>query len=604
MKKSKSLNSAKGVAYTSRRLLGIFWREDKKTFIGTTIAVLVPSLIPFINAYIYALIINFVISSVASAHHMSYDPLYILILIRILMLFVQDAAYTAQQRYNYIFSARIPLIFSQAIMRQLSRLDIQLIESSDFQNKFQSARDNATYRPSTMLVNIFYSMQSLLQLLVAAGSLFFLNWIFGVIILLTALPTFFYEAKNAKYVWAIWSDNSPYRKRFNYLYYQLQYPRSVKELKLFQLNDYFVKQGEKIGNKFAAENIAALNKRFLSGVIANLVNVAGYAAVEVYIIFITLAKKISIGSLTYYTTALINFQSGVNGLFRTASSVFEDSQYVKEVFDILDLEPKLISPPDAKVIKSNRTPRIEFKNVSFAYPESKTKVLDNFSITIEPGDKVAFVGENGAGKSTIIKLLCRFYDVDAGEILIDGINVKQLNLVAWYQHIGVIFQDFLRYEYSLRKNIWFGQIDKPEVIESIIAAAEQSGADAVAKSLDKGYDQMLGNVFDGGIELSTGQWQKVALARGFYRNAPILILDEPTSAIDAKAEHEIFRKVEKLTSDKTAIIISHRFSTVRNADKIYVIEDGRAVESGSHKELMKLNGIYADLFNLQAEAYK
>lgn len=603
MKKTRYFYSMVGVAKISRRLLRILWHEDKKIFIGNTLATIIPGIIPFINAYIYALIINFVIS-VVSGHHHAYGYLYLLILFRLLMLFIQDVAFTTQERYRYIFTTRVPLIFSEAIIKQLSRLDIPLIEDSNFQNKFQSAKDNAAWRPSNMLVNIFYSMQSLLQLVIAASSLLFLNWIFGLIILISALPTFFYQAKSAKNVWAIWSDNSPYRKRFNYLYYQLQDPRSIKEQKLFQLTDHFVKQTRIIGNKFATENIKALNKSFLNGVISNLVNVAGYAAVEIYIILTTLAKNLSIGSLTYYTTALINFQSGINGLFRTASAVFDDSQYMKEVFEVLDIEPKILSPKNAIILNKNKPPLIEFKNVSFSYPGSKTKVLSDFSITIKPGEKVAFVGENGAGKTTIIKLLCRFYDVDEGQILIDGSDIKLLNLDSLYNNIGVIFQDFLKYEYTLRENIWFGQVNKPDIVESIIEAAKQSGADGVAESLVDGYDQMLGNVFNESIELSTGQWQKVALARGFYRNAPILILDEPTSAIDAKAEHDIFRKVERLTSDKTALIISHRFSTVRNANKIFVIEKGKIIESGSHNELMKFDGIYASLFNLQAEAYK
>jgi ATP-binding cassette subfamily B protein len=363
-------------------------------------------------------------------------------------------------------------------------------------------------------------------------------------------------------------------------------------------------QARDISTKFSKENIEVVNKRFFMGAFSNLLNVAGYAAVEIYIILSTLSKKISVGSLTYYTTALINFQNGLSGLFRTASELIDASQYVEEIFEFLDIEPKLVSPDNAIVMKENKAPKIEFRNVTFSYPGSDTKILDNFSIIIEPGEKIAFVGENGAGKTTIVKLICRFYDVDKGEILLDGINIKEVDLVSWYENIGVIFQDFLKYEYSLTDNIWFGQVNKPINDDNIIMSARQSGADSVAKSLDKGYDQMLGNVFDESTELSTGQWQKVALARGFYRNAPVLILDEPTAAIDARAEHEIFRKVEKLTSDKTAIIISHRFSTVRNADKIYVIEHGKLIESGSHKQLMKINGVYADLFNLQAEAYK
>jgi ATP-binding cassette subfamily B protein len=520
------------------------------------------------------------------------------------MLLVQDTAFTAQRRFNLVLTTKVPLIFSQRIMNQLARMDVALMEDSDFQSKFQSAKESATYRPTNMLNNLFYSLQSFMQLVIAAVSLFFLNWIFALVLLATALPTFIYQARNAKVIWGIWDNNSPYRKRFFYLYYSLQNAYAAKELKLFRLNRHFATESKKINDKFADENIAVLNHQFLVGALSNLVNVAGYAAVEIYIILSALAKRISVGSLTYYTTALINYQNGVNGLFRTLSQAFDESQYVRSLFEVLDINPKLVSPPGAVKLKIGQAPLIEFKNVAFSYPGSENKILDNLSLTIKPGEKVAFVGENGAGKTTIVKLLCRFYDVDEGEILINGTNIKQLDLVNWYEHIGVLFQDFLKYEYTLRDNIWFGQVNKPVVAESIKKAAALAGADSVEQSLAKGYEQMIGTSFDDSVDLSIGQWQKVALARGFYRNAPVLVLDEPTAAIDAKAEHEIFRRVEKLTGDKTALIISHRFSTVRNANTIYVIESGKIIESGSHQKLMQQKGAYADLFNLQAEAYK
>ncbi len=586
-------------------MLAILWHEDKRTFIENVFVVLIPGVVPFVNAYIYAQVINIVVHAVASPQ--AYRPhthLYILIALRIVMLFIQDLAFTAQRRSNIILSTKIPLIFSQKIMNQLSTVDVELLEDSAFQDKFNNAKESAGWRTTNVLNNIFYSMQSLLQLTIAAVSLLFLNWVFALILAVTAIPTFLYQARSAKQVWSIWAINTPARKRYNYLYYSLQQAASLKELKLFQLNGHFTKQVDQISKKFAAQNVAQLNKNFIYGAIANLANVAGYAAVEIYIILQTLAGKLSIGSLTYYTTALTNFQSGVNGLFRTATSLFDEVQYVKEVFEILEIKPKIISPPNAVKLAGDIPPKIEFRHVSFAYPGSKTKVLDDFSLVINPGEKVAFVGENGAGKTTLVKLLCRFYDVSDGEIIINGTNLKQLDLVSWYNQIGVLFQDFLKYEYPLKDNIHFGRVDKPLRMKEIEYAARQSGADAVQTSLDHGYDQMLGKIFENGVDLSGGQWQKVALARGFYRNAPVLVLDEPTSAIDAKAEHDIFRRVEKLASDKTVLIISHRFSTVRNADKIYVVEKGKIVEAGSHEQLMKRLGVYAELFNLQAQAYK
>lgn len=294
----------------------------------------------------------------------------------------------------------------------------------------------------------------------------------------------------------------------------------------------------------------------------------------------------------------------MGGLLRNLNTVFDSSLYVQSLFDILEVQPIIKESEHPVKIDSNRPPLIEFKNVSFAYPDTSYKILDNFSLTINPGEKVAFVGENGAGKSTIIKLLTRFYDVSAGEILINGINIKELSLEDWYSHIGVLFQDFNRYEDAASENIYLGKNNQPKEIEQIVTASKLAGSHEMVEKFDKKYEQMLGRMFEGGLELSGGQWQKIALARAFFRNAPILVLDEPTSAIDAKAESQIFERVEKLSRDKTVIIISHRFSTVRNADKIFVMDKGRIKESGTHQELLKLNGQYAEMFRLQAKGYQ
>jgi ATP-binding cassette subfamily B protein len=603
MKTKKFINSFKTSSKTSRRLLGVLWQEDKKLFIASIVAVVIPAIIPFINFYIYDLMINFIVS-VISGHHHSYDLIYFLISLRMLTLFISDAANTAQNRHTYIFENKMNLIFYQAIMDHLSELDLSTVEDSDFQSKFDSVRSTAGYRTSEMLRNLFFSIQGIIQLLIAAGSIVFLNWIFAVIILLTAIPQFLNQSKTAKMVYSIWSDNSPVRNRFNFLYYQLQDPHSVAELKLFNINKHYSKEGKTLNKNFIDENMKVINSRFWTGVFSNLAVVTGYASVEIYLILKTLSKHVSLGSLTYYTNALVSFQAGIGGLLRTASGVYESTQYVQEVFDFLDLKPKLVSAPNAIKFKSKFAPTIEFKNVSFQYPGSDKKIIDNFSLVIKSGEKIAFVGENGAGKSTIIKLLCRLYDPTEGEILIDGTDLKKFDISSWHDHLGIIFQDFLRYEDSLEDNIWFGRVKESKITDEITAAASKSGADTIADELENGYKQIVGTRFYKGTELSTGQWQKVALSRGFYRNASILILDEPTSAIDARSEYEIFRKIEKLASDKTAIIISHRFSTVRNADRILVLEKGTIAESGSHKDLMKLNKTYASLFTMQAESYK
>lgn len=588
---------------TARRVLAMAWSEDKLLVIGSFVSIMVPGIVPFVNAFIYAQIINFLVASLAG-HPQPVATLYVLIGVRVLMLFVQGIMYVLQRRGYMAISTKVPLIITHRLMRKVDQLDIATLEDSDFQDKLQNAKDNATWQASNMLQNTFYAVQSVVEMLIALGSLLFLNWIFALIVTLTAIPTLLYQTRSARAVWNIWAGNTPFRKRYNYLYYVLQNARSVKELRLFGLGGYFVNKTRRLGDKFARENMAAINKDNGLAVLSDGIGALGYGIVEVYLLLAVLARRLSLGSLTYFTTALGNYQNAVGGLFRTLSQLLDETQYIAEVFAVLDMRPQVVSPPDAVKLSGSEPPLIEFRHVSFSYPGTGKPVLRDFSLVVQPGEKIAFVGENGAGKSTVIKLLCRLYDVDEGEILINGVNIQRLDLASWYNQLGVLFQDFLRYEYSLRDNIRFGRVSRPLVVDDIVHAAEEGGADAVAQTLPAGYNQMLGKTFKGGIEPSGGQWQKIALARAFYRNAPVLILDEPTASIDARAEHEIFRRVEKLASDKTVFIISHRFSTVRNADKIYVIEQGKIAESGTHQQLMKRRGLYADLFNLQAQAYK
>ncbi len=584
-------------------MLGVLWTVDKQLFLGNLVVTMVPGFMPFVNAYIYKLMIDLIVGAIGGAP-IDYSYLWILIAARAATLFVQDAASTAQRHYQIMLWTKLPAHLYQVVLSKLSSLDLEYFENSAFKDRLEQVRESYSYRPLNLVSYSFDTIQSFTRFAIAAVSIIALNWMLAAVVLVVTVPTLLFQSKYAKATWSIWSDNSPYRKRFSYLADLIQSGDSVKEIKLFQLARNFVGELKSIQDKFASENSWAVRRQSLTGFALNFLNVAAYVAIEVFIIFAAIAKRISIGDITYFTTVLSNFQSGANGLFRNATYLFDNAQYVREMFAVLDAKSKISTAVHPTKLEPGKIPKIEFKNVSFAYPGTEQKVLDNFSLMIEPGQKIAFVGENGAGKTTIVKLLGRFYDVDEGEILIDDVNIKKLDLNSWYDSLGVLFQDFIKYEYSLRDNIHFGKINAPNDLASVIDAANQAGADLVAEGLPKKYDQILGRTFEGGIDLSTGQWQKVALARGFYRNAAVLVLDEPTAAIDAKAESEIFKRVEKLSKNKTVLIISHRFSTVRNADRIYVIKDGKISESGSHKELMDVGGTYATLFKLQAKGYK
>lgn len=319
---------------------------------------------------------------------------------------------------------------------------------------------------------------------------------------------------------------------------------------------------------------------------------------------VVLSGGMSVGDFTFFISLLDRISNSAADMILNFGDMYENNLYVDHFFEVLNL-PKIISEKKnpTRIPKKELPPKIEFKKVTFSYPGSKEKVLRDVSFVIEPGENIAIVGKNGAGKTTLVKLLCRFYDVASGEILIDGINIKDLKLSDWYKFIGTLFQEFMHYDFTARENIMLGDTNIKDE-KKMREAAKRSGADKFIETLPKKYGQLLGRQFEGGTELSQGQWQKLAVARAFYESPPILILDEPTSAIDAEAEYEIFQNLKKVYENKTLFLISHRFSTVRNADKILVLDGGKIIERGSHEDLMKEDGLYAKMFRTQAKGYQ
>lgn len=598
-----NLGKARETAANVFKMIQIIWNVDRWLFLGSAIAILIPAIVPFINIYIFKLVVDQVVKVIAGA---PFNPaqFYPLLVTRLVTYFAQDVAFRTQNLMSRLLWTKVPIALNEIVLKKISSLDIIYFENDKFRDLLERVRESSDFRPQRMVDNTLFFIQSMAQLLISFVAIVRLNWVFIIVISLVAIPEFINETYQSKLSWGIWDSQSPFKKKFGYLRHLIQHHREIKELRIFSLAPKFLDEIKDIQENFYIQNKQLAQKSYGTGLAFNLITTATFIGIEVYIVFQALAKKVTVGDITFYTGVVSNFQNGLGGSLNNLNRIFEDSLYVKSLFEMLDLEPIIKSKPDAIKISLDKTPKIEFKDVSFTYPDTTQKVLKNFSLTINPGEKVALVGENGAGKSTIIKLLARFYDVDSGEILVDGVNIKDLDLESWYRLIGVLFQEFNRYEYNVGENIHFGRAHEKYDEAEIRKAAELAGASTMIEKLGQGYNQMLGRMFEGGIELSGGQWQKIALARAFLRNAPILVLDEPTSALDAKAESEVFKRVEKLSKDKTVIIISHRFSTVRNADKIYVIENGKIVESGNHQQLMKLDGQYAALFNLQAKGYR
>ncbi len=588
---------------TSWRLLGLLWTIDKWLLIANAVAVTIPALIPFAFAYIFKLVIDQVVLSVSTGS-IDFNKFMLVFAAGFAVYTIQSLAFSAQDYLHRLLYTKIPISLYQIVLSKISSLDVAYFEDSEFKNTLEKVRDAYSWRPLNLMDYLLFSFQGLIQVVGAVIILATLAPILIVVILIVAIPELISRIKESELSWGIWDAQSVHRKKFWYVSSLLQERDSVKEIRLFQLPKKFLSDIKNIQENIYKENKTLATKYLGINSVFNILGGITFIGILLFIVMEAVAKRISVGDISYYTTVITNLQNGIGGLFRNLVRLFSESLYTASIFEVLDAPPKIHQVERPIKINLNKPPLIEFKNVSFTYPQSGRAVLKNFNLTINPTEKIALVGENGSGKTTIIKLLCRFYDVDQGEILINGVNLKKLDLNDWVKVLGVLFQDFVKYEYKAWENIHFGKAEEKENLKRIVDAATSSGADPMIRKLEQGYEQMLGRTFEGGVELSIGQWQKMALARGFFRNAPVLILDEPTAAIDAKAEAEIFNRVEKLSKDKTVIIISHRFSTVRNADKIYVIDEGKIVESGSHKQLMELHGQYAALFNLQAKGYQ
>ena len=394
------------------------------------------------------------------------------------------------------------------------------------------------------------------------------------------------------------------RRQLDYLRLLAGSKESAKELKLFGLSGFLTDRFTALSNTVYDENVALVRRRFAVGSWLSMLSTMGYYAAYVFVIWKTLLGAISIGSLTFLAGAIQQASLNIQEVFSTIAAIADQALFLTDLLAFFDMQPTIRSKANALPAPRPIRRGIEFRNVSFHYPGSKRLVLRDLNFTLDVGERLALIGENGEGKTTVVKLITRLYDPTEGQILLDGIDLREYRLEELYQEISVIFQDFMRYELTARENIAIGRIQELTNTELLLDAAQKSRADEVIERLPRAYEQMLGRRFEGGVDLSGGEWQKLALARAYLRDAQLLILDEPTAALDARSEFEVFRRFTELTAAETALFISHRFSTVRMADRIVVLRGGAVAEEGSHQELMSLGGLYAGMFELQAASYR
>ncbi|MFN8939349.1 MAG: ABC transporter ATP-binding protein [Acidobacteriota bacterium] len=489
------------------------------------------------------------------------------------------------------------------LMRHAAALDLVTFEDPKFQDKLERARRQTTDRLSMLFLVAGLLQQSLSLVAMSASVVAFSPVLFGCLVVSLA-PVFWSESRFAAMAYSLLYRWTPERRQIDYLRLLGASHTTAKEVKLFGLSEFLVERVNGLFQRFYGENRKLAVKRagvnFLWGLLPN----AAYYGTFVYILEQAMARAITVGDLIFLTRAFANARGLLGQIFQNLSRVAEQALYVRDLFDFFETAPALVVAAEALPAPRPMQEGFRFEAVEFGYPGAGRKVLDGISFVLEPGRKIALLGENGAGKTTLVKLLCRLYDPTGGRILLDGVDLREYDPVSLRREIGVIFQDFLKYDATAGENIAYGAIERMGDVAGMDAAAGMSYADTVVRELPEGYGTMLGRRFEGGRELSQGQWQKIALARAYMREAQLLILDEPTASLDARAEYEVFERFAHLMAGKSAVLISHRFSTVRMADEILVLEGGRILEQGTHEQLVRKGQRYAELFELQAAGYR
>jgi ATP-binding cassette subfamily B protein len=492
---------------------------------------------------------------------------------------------------------------SVELMQKAATLDLGMFEDSEFYDKLERARRQTTGRVVLMSM-VLSQLQDLITILfLAAGLIAFEPWLIAILIV-AVLPSFISEAYFSRTSYSLVRSWTPQRRELDYLRYIGASVETAKEVKVFGLEKFLSGRFSKIATEYFKANRSIAIRRTLWGTTLQILSVIAYYGAYILIIIKTVGGALSVGDLTFLSGSFNRLQNQLQNLLSTFTRITESALYLQDYFDFLAIVPSIKDGPNATDAPKEIREGIRFEKVGFKYPGTDIWAVRNISFMLQAGEKLALVGENGAGKTTLVKLLARMYDPSEGTIYLDGVDIKTFRIESYRKMIGVIFQDYVRFSFIASENVAIGQVDEAGNTEQIKTAAEKSLADPVIQKLPGGYNQMLGKRFAEGIDLSGGEWQKIALARAYMRDAQLVILDEPTAALDARAEFEVFKRFAELTKGKSAVIISHRFSTVRMADRILVLKNGEMLEIGTHEELLASNNLYAELFNLQAQGYQ
>jgi ATP-binding cassette subfamily B protein len=582
------------------RFFRLIWETNKWMTIGNVLLRLIKSAIPLTVLYVGKEIIDEIIRLInEGGGDMSY--LWLMLGLELLLAVLSDVINRGITLLDSLLGDLFANETSVKLIHHAATLDLYQFENPEFYDKLERARRQTSGR-TVLMSQVLSQLQDIITVLFLAGGLIAFNPWLLLILIVAVIPSFLGETHFNQRSYSITRSWTPERRELDYLRYIGASDQTAKEVKIFNLADFLAGRFDEVAYRYYVANRDLAVRRAAWGSVLSSLGTLSYYGAYVFIIIQTVNGLITVGTLTFLAGSFERMRNMLQSIMNRFSRITQGALYLQDLFDFFDINPTIRANGDRPFPTPVRE-GFTFDNVSFKYPNSERWAIRHLSFYLKVGEKLALVGENGAGKTTLVKLLARLYEPTEGRILIDGADIREYSLKDLRDNIGIIFQDYIRFHMRASENIAIGNIGSLEELPVIEDAARKSLADTVVEELPERYEQLLGKRFEGGIDLSGGQWQKIALARAYMRNAQLLILDEPTSALDARAEHEVFQRFSDLIEGKTAVLISHRFSTVRMADRILFLENGRLLELGSHEELLAIGGKYAELFHLQAQGY-
>lgn len=586
------------------RAIKIVWESGRRWTFSLWMLSILQSVLPVLRLYVMKLLLDAISQGYADKTLTNFKTVIPLI-VAMGAINISGALMSGASRLvNELQSQRVSDYMFEIMHDQAAAVDLEYYENAEYYDILERARSEGSNVPLKLSNRIKGVLSDAIQLITMGGVLLFFDWKIFALLVLPIIPRIgirFYLIDELQR----WIERrTATQRKASYYNSLLTSDSHAKELRLFDLGDLFKTRFRRTRQHLLKEKFELAKRRTVAEFSTTILSVIAMWGAYAFIAYQTVTGVITVGDLVLYNQSFRKAYSSIWSLLQGAVGLYEDMQFLGYLFEFLDFEPKIVDPPDPKLVPRPMQTGIEFKHVDFAYPGSTRQAIKDVSLKIQPGEVIALVGENGSGKTTLTKLLCRLYDPDAGQITLDGIDLRDLSVRDLRSEISVIFQDYSKYQMTARENIWLGNVTRSPDDVAIEHAAQRAGADEVIRTLPEQYDNMLGKRFEGGEELSIGQWQKVSIARAFLRNSQLIVLDEPTSALDPKAEYEVFRKFRELLEDQAAVLVTHRLSTVKMADCIYVLEQGRIVESGPHDALIALDGVYAQLFETQAQNYR